>query len=63
MITLEEFNKRILRPYALEAVKAGKVDDVIKNETSFLIDLYRGDPEMIGAIVERIDIINARKTS
>jgi hypothetical protein len=51
MLTLDDFNKQVLRPMILKDIKAGRLDSAIFSLDC--ADIINDDPELLAATVER----------
>ena len=60
IVTLDDFNKQIVRPSVLSGIKSGQFDVVLNNfeERTKCICVYSGDIEILTAIIERVNILN-----
>lgn len=61
MMTLDDFNKRIMRPTLIRAIESGKMDEIILEQDCF--EIIVKDKELLKAAATRIMAIrNAQQT-
>ena len=55
-LTLDDYNKRIIRPMILNGIRSGRFDILLKNarERDNLFQVYSSDLSIIFAIVDRL---------
>lgn len=53
-LTLDDYNKQIVRPMALRYIASGRFDNILDEE---ILMYYWNDPEMFTAIIERMKIL------
>ena len=61
ILTLETFQKSVLRPMVIRHIENGQLDLVIKKEFAELINIYSEDNEILNLIVDRYVIIRNKK--
>jgi len=57
-MNIKEYNKDVLRPLALKAIKNGRCDSSIRLKE--VLDFYKDDAEFMQAIMDRLKVLNEK---